>query len=89
MTPEVLIPGLVLGYFGGVIVTGMVFAFGKEAFYWDIDPAAGLAFLWPLIVPMIVIASPFLFASWLGSQWRRHADARRLASQALKETDHG
>lgn len=79
MSPEAIFGALFAIYLGGLVVTGMVCAFGAEAFYWDGDRAIETAILWPLLVAVVAIMSPFLLASFLGSQWRRLADAKKEA----------
>jgi hypothetical protein len=58
-------------YLTGIIGTGLCISFGREA-AWDKDRRTGtmaVAVLWPLVPVVCIIASPFLFAEWLGRKW--------------------
>lgn len=82
MDAETIATGVIAAYVGGVVITGVVCAFGSEAFYWDSERAIETALLWPLILAFLTLASPFLLAGFLGTQWRRMADAQGARNKA-------
>ena len=87
MVPETLYGLIALAYVAGVILTGMVCAFGAEAFYWDTEGAMMTAFLWPIFLVVVAIFSPFLLAGFLGRCWRNVVDARHAAAVQHPSTE--